>query len=200
MPINPIDPQLSTALLGPWERFELANNTLPGYAVVEVSKGAHRKIDDRSGAGSDGWRLLDKGPKPIEFTVELIFWLAVQMTNWLDISPDLARRFRTRGNRTAHRVYHPALAAIGCDRAYLEELGALENKGKQEWRVKLKFKQYQPATPRGHTAAVVQGTNGPGSAIAATNAPNANPQENGQRPPAGRNTSPRTTATSGRAP
>jgi len=132
-----------------WDSCVLGDVLLPGLARVEVHKGAARKVDDRSAAGSNGWHLREKGPAPVEATITLTLWTADHWAQWERHSLALTRRVRRALNRTAMTIAHPKLAAIGCLSVYVVEVGGLKDERPGVKTVDIKVMQYQPPSGNG---------------------------------------------------
>lgn len=178
-----------------WDQFYLNDVTLPGAAQIKVTKGAARKLDTRSAAGSDGWRLVDKGAQPVEFTVTLTLWDADHWDTWDEYSSALTERLGAGRERRAIDVSrNPVLRALAVDEAYLTEVGGLDIKSDGRAEVELKFVQYKRPSRRAATHRVAP--SGPATVNAAqtSNAlladQPASTNANGTRPARVRNTAP----------
>jgi len=129
-----------------WDEVTLGEVLLPGLARVKVTKGAGRKIDDRSSAGSNGWHIKEKGPTPVEATVTLKLWEESHWQQWERHSQALTRRVRESVRRTAMPIAHPVLAALNVTAVYVVEVGGLEQETVGIWTADIKVLEFRPPT------------------------------------------------------
>lgn len=96
--------------------------TLPGIATVTVTRA--RKIDDRSGPGRNGARLIDRGAEAAKVRIRLRVWTDEQLDQLADRMPslDYTRERRTRVREATdeelERTFEARLAAARRDPQY----------------------------------------------------------------------------------
>lgn len=94
---------------------------LPGLARVRVKRA--RKIDERSGSGRNGARLIDKGSRAADVQIRLMLWTDEQLDALADRMPslDYTREQRTRvrelSDQELERDFASRIAAVQSDPA-----------------------------------------------------------------------------------
>jgi hypothetical protein len=136
-----------------WDTVQWNDTTLPGLGSVKVTAGVAHKIDVRASAGSDGWTFKEKGQKPAEFTVNLRIWEEAHWTTWEAFSQSLTARLRDGSQRMAIKIGHPVLIPLNIRRAYLEEVGGVEQVQVGLWTVSLRMHEFRP--PRRNASGAV---------------------------------------------
>jgi hypothetical protein len=139
-----------------WDYVVLGDFVLPGSQTVTASLG--RKLDTRSGAGSDGASIVDKGYQPAKVEITVRLWDRSGLTEWEQVSPLLVAR---RRQRRALQIKHPSLHLLGVHWVYLEELSALKQTSPGLWEATIKCIEYAPPTPRASTRAAPANIYGP---------------------------------------
>lgn len=108
------DPANAPSRRGTWDVVAFDGQQLPGAATVTVRQG--RKIDDRSGPGRNGARLVDKGAEAAKVTLRLRIWTQSQLDRLSDLMPSLNYRVE-RATVTRQLTTQQALDAAFSERA-----------------------------------------------------------------------------------
>lgn len=107
----------------PWDVIYFEGEPAPGRARIHGG-GIGRKVDRKSGSGSDGLSLTDKGLDPKDVEIELLLWTDAMLREWDKLLPRILPTKLSKKDIVS--VFYPSLNQIGFNRAYVEHIDALK--------------------------------------------------------------------------
>lgn len=136
-PTNPfLDPQA-------FDVVKIAGVECPGICVL-TGFARSAEWDIKKGRGTKGGTATLSQLPPSKGSIEFSLWTDAQFEFWNTTYRKLFIVDPTRKGGSAMDIYHPALAEIGVHSVVVEEIGALEHKGKGLYSITVKVIEYLP--------------------------------------------------------
>ena len=134
-----------------WDYLQIEDKRFVGTVEAEPA----RKLEDKSGAGSDGVRYTDKGFDAKDIKLKLKLWTRQHLEDWDSLIPKIKPDYKRRAASSPITISHPSLDQLGINRVIVQSVTNIRPDAKRLYTVDITCKVYKPPKKRNVTRATI---------------------------------------------